>query len=113
MTSLGGDDNLETGFDQQPQAILKKDLPVTHINIKEKSVDVNKGKINTTNTNWKAVNYKRKAEWISRVCRDAENDEKKIKFAMGVKLLNITTARGKKKGGNNTRIFLMPQANWQ
>ena len=45
------------------------------------------------------------------MCRDAENDEKKIKFAMGVKLLNITTARGKKKGGNNTRIFLMPRAN--
>ena len=45
------------------------------------------------------------------MCRDAENDEKKIKLAMGVKLLNITTARGKKKGGNNTRIFLMPKAN--
>ena len=51
------------GFRPTASSNTKKDLPhVTHINIKEKSVDVNKGKINTTNTNWKAVNCKRKAE---------------------------------------------------
>ena len=35
------------------------------------------------------MNYKRHAEWISRVCRDAKNDDKKIKFMVGAKLFNI------------------------